>query len=86
MDPHDQIERAGEKRPKRNAREESRLAAAVVLAGLGTAFALLNLGHAKINYVFGTGHPRVIFVIIACLLLGVAIGWIAGRRRLTRKD
>ena len=52
-------DRGGEKRPKRNAREESRLAAAVVLAGLGTAFALLNLGHAKINYVFGTGHPRV---------------------------
>jgi uncharacterized integral membrane protein len=85
MDPHDQIERSGEKKPRRNAREESRLAAAVVLAGLGTAFALLNLGHAKINYVFGTGHPRVIFVIVACLLLGAAIGWIAGRRRV-RKD
>jgi uncharacterized integral membrane protein len=81
----DDIEPTGERQPKRSAREESRLAAAVVLAGLGTAFALLNLGHAKINYVFGTGHPRVIFVIIACLLLGGVIGWIAGRRRV-RKD
>ena len=44
-------------------------------------FALLNLGHAKINYVFGTGHPRIIFVIIACLVLGGVIGWIGGRRR-----
>jgi uncharacterized integral membrane protein len=77
----DELQPAGEKQPKRSAREESRLAAAVVLAGLGTAFALLNLGHAKINYVFGTGHPRVIFVIVACLLLGGVIGWIAGRRR-----
>ena len=81
----DEIEPTGEKQPKRRSREESRLAAAVVLAGLGTAFALLNLGHAKINYVFGTGHPRMLFVIVACLLLGGAIGWIAGRRRLSRK-
>jgi uncharacterized integral membrane protein len=78
---HDQLEPAREKRPRRNRREETRLAAAVVLAGLGTAFALLNLGHAKINYVFGTGHPRMIIVIVACLLLGGVIGWIAGRRR-----
>jgi Flp pilus assembly protein TadB len=82
----DELERSGEKQPKRSGREESRLAAAVVLAGLGTAFGLLNLGHAKINYVFGTGHPRIIFVIVACLLLGAAIGWLAARRRLSRKD
>jgi len=81
MAKHDEVEPTGERKPKRTGREESRLAAAVVLAGLGTAFALLNLGHAKINYVFGSGHPRVIFVIVACLLLGAAIGWIAGRRR-----
>jgi uncharacterized integral membrane protein len=86
MDDPGQIEPTGEKQPKRSSREESRLAAAVVMAGLGTAFALLNLDHAKINYVFGTGHPRTIFVIIACLLLGAAIGWIAGRRQMSRKD
>jgi uncharacterized integral membrane protein len=75
-----------EKQPsKRNAREETRLAVAVVLAGLGTAFALLNLGHAKVNYVFGTGHPRMLFVIVACLLIGGVLGWIAGRRRTGRK-
>jgi uncharacterized integral membrane protein len=85
MDNSGQIEPTGEKQPRRTGREETRLAVAVVLAGLGTAFALLNLGHAKINYVFGTGHPRIIFVIVACLVLGAAIGWIAGRRRLTQK-
>jgi uncharacterized integral membrane protein len=78
MEEHDQ------KPAKRSSREETRLAVAVVLAGLGTAFALLNLDRTKVNYVFGTGHPRLIFVIIACLLLGAAVGWIAGRRRLTR--
>ena len=86
MDKPDQIEPTGAKPPRRSAREESRLAVAVVLAGLGTAFALLNLGHAKINYVFGTGHPRVIFVIVFCVLLGGAIGWLAAHRRYSRKD
>jgi uncharacterized integral membrane protein len=85
MDEHDQLQPTGEKHPKRNAREETRLAVAVVLAGLGTAFGLLNLGHAKVNYVFGTGHPRMIFVIVACLVVGAAIGWIAARRRV-KKD
>ena len=79
------LEPTGEQKPKRSSREETRLAVAVVLAGLGTAFALLNLGHAKVNYVFGTGHPRMIFVIVACLLIGAVIGRLAGRRRLTRK-
>ena len=81
-----ELQPAPETKPsKRNAREETRLAVAVVLAGLGTAFALLNLNHAKINYVFGTGHPRMLFVIVACLLIGGVIGWIAGRRRPGRK-
>lgn len=80
-----QIEPTGEQRPKRSAREETRLAVAVVLAGLGTAFALLNLGHAKVNYVFGTGHPRMIFVIVACLVIGGVIGWLTARRRAGHK-
>jgi len=85
MSDHDELERTGEKHPKRSGREETRLALAVVLAGLASAFAVLNLGKTKVNYVFGTGHPRLIFILIACIAIGVAIGWIAGRRRLTRK-
>jgi len=82
----DELQPAPEKQPaKRSGREETRLAVAVVLAGLGTAFALLNLNHAKVNYIFGTGHPRMLFVIVFCLLLGGTIGWIAGRRRSGRK-
>jgi uncharacterized integral membrane protein len=80
------IEPTKEKQPKRTSREETRLAAAVVLVGLVTAFAVLNRDKTKVNYVFGTGHPRQIFIIIFCIAVGVAIGWFAGRRRLTRKD
>ena len=84
MSDHDDLERSGEKHPKRNAREETRLAVAVVLTGIVSAFAVLNLGKTKVNYVFGTGHPRLFFVIVACIAIGVAIGWSAGKRRAGR--
>ena len=66
------IEKAGEVIPavvdvvltKRTGKEETRLAVAVVLGGLLTAFALLNLERVRVHYVFGTGHPRLIFVIV----------------------
>jgi uncharacterized integral membrane protein len=81
----DELEPSKEKRPKRTGREESRLAVVVVLTILATVFAVQNLDKTEIDYVFGTGHPRLFFVIVACIALGVAIGWFAGRRRLTRK-
>jgi uncharacterized integral membrane protein len=80
-----ELEPGKEKKPKRSSREETRLAVAVVLVGLATAFAVLNRDKTKINFVFGTGHPRQIFIILFCIAIGVAIGWFGGRRRLTRK-
>ena len=81
----DELQPTPEKQPaKRSAREETRLAVAVVLAGLGTAFALLNLNHAKVNYIFGTGHPRLIFIIVFCIAIGVGIGWFSSKRRAGR--
>jgi len=77
----DELEKAKGKQPKRTSREETRLAVAVVLTGLVSAFAVLNLGKTKVNYVFGTGHPRLLFIVVACLAIGVAIGWMAARRR-----
>jgi uncharacterized integral membrane protein len=70
-----------DQKPKRSGRDESRLAAIVVLAILGTAFALENRGKTKINYVFGSGHPRQIFVIVFCIAIGVGLGWFASKRR-----
>ena len=80
------IDSSHEQKPKRSGRDESRLAAIVVLAVLGTAFALENRGKTKINYVFGSGHPRQIFVIVFCIAIGVGLGWFAGRRRAATKD
>jgi uncharacterized integral membrane protein len=81
----DELEPSKEKHPKRSGREESRLAAVIVLTILATVFAVENLDKTQVDYVFGTGHPRLIFVILACIALGVAIGWFAARRRV-KKD
>jgi uncharacterized integral membrane protein len=77
----DDLERQPEKAPKRSGREESRLAVVIVLTILGTVFAVENLGKTKVNYVFGTGHPRLFFVIVFCIAIGVALGWFASKRR-----
>ena len=73
-----------ERRPKRSGRDESRLAVVIVLTILGTVFAVENLDRTEVNYVFGTGHPRMIFVIVACIAIGVGIGWFANKRRAGR--
>jgi len=75
------IEPGRETKPKRTGREESRLAVVIVLTILGTVFAVENLGKTKVNYVFGTGHPRLFFVIVFCIAIGVALGWFASKRR-----
>jgi len=75
------IEPGRENKPKRTGREESRLAVVIVLTILGTVFAVENLGKTKVNYVFGTGHPRLFFVIVFCIAIGVALGWFASKRR-----
>jgi uncharacterized integral membrane protein len=80
------VEPGKERKPKRSGRDESRLAAIIVLAVLGTAFALENRGATKVNYVFGSGHPRQIFVIVFCIAIGVGLGWFAGRRRSSKND
>ena len=78
------VEHGKEKQPKRSGRGESRLAIVVVLSVLGTAFALENLDRVKINYIFGTGHPRLIFIIVFCIAIGVGIGWFSSKRRAGR--
>jgi uncharacterized integral membrane protein len=78
------LDQGSETTPKRTGRDESRLAVVIVLTILGTVFAVENLDRTEVNYVFGTGHPRMIFVIVACIGLGVALGWFASKRRAGR--
>jgi uncharacterized integral membrane protein len=62
-------------------RERARMAAAVVLVGLGAAFALVNLKDVKVNWIVGSARSPLILVIAVCLAVGALIDRIAVSRR-----
>lgn len=67
-------------------KQESRRAPARTIAGgvvvaLAALFAVLNLDEVKVNWIVTTGHAPLIVVIVVALGLGLAAGWLAGRRR-----
>ena len=68
-------------RPRRSQRERLRLTASVALAAVAVLFAALNVDHVRVNWVVTTTDTPLIVVIAACVLVGVAIGWILARRR-----
>ena len=47
-------------------------------------FAVLNLSWVQVNWIFWTSITPLIVVIVVSLVLGMAIGWILGRRRSVR--
>ncbi len=60
--------------------ELARLGLALVAGGLVAAFAVLNTGDVKVNWVFGTFETPLIIVILVCLAAGLAIGLASGWR------
>jgi uncharacterized integral membrane protein len=66
--------------PSRSRRERARTAALIVLAALITAFAVLNLGDVKVNWIVGSGKAPLIIVIAIALLVGVLLSHFAERR------
>ena len=46
-------------------------------------FALLNLQGVSMNWVVGTTHTPLIVVVAVCSLIGLAVGFLIGRRRRT---
>ena len=65
----------------RSTAELTRLGLALVAGGLVAAFAVLNTGDVKVNWVFGTFETPLIIVILVCLGIGLAVGLASGRRR-----
>lgn len=60
---------------------EKRQIAVLVLAGLGIAFAALNLDEVDVNWLLGTWETPLIIVIAVSMLSGAALGFLAARRR-----
>jgi len=58
-----------------------------VVAGLGVAFALVNLDEVEVNWIVGTWDTPLIIVIAISILVGAALGYLAARaqRRETGK-
>ena len=71
---------AGAQPRKRSRRENARLTLAVVLAVLGTLFAVLNLDKVKVHWIVTTGRSPLIVVIVVSFLLGVAVDRIVALR------
>jgi uncharacterized integral membrane protein len=73
--------RAPGRQPERSRRRQARLVAGVVLAGLGVAFAVINLDEVEVNWIVGTWDTPLIIVIAISVLVGAALGYLAARRR-----
>jgi uncharacterized integral membrane protein len=61
-------------------RDRARSAALIVLAIAITAFAVLNLGEVKVNWIVGSGRAPLIIVIAIALLVGILLTHFAERR------
>ena len=69
---------------KRKPGNMARLLAGLILGGIVTAFAVLNLHQVKVDWIFGTWSTPLIIVIAVAFLLGLATGTalhLEGRRR-----
>ena len=78
----------GKKKPRRKPGNAARLLAGLILGGIVTAFALLNLDEVEVNWILGTWSTPLIIVIAVAFLFGAAAGsalHLEGRRRARKK-
>lgn len=69
---------------QRDRKAQAKTIAAALLAALLTLFAVLNGQTVRVHLVFTTAHLPMIAVIAVCALIGIAVGWLIGRRRAAR--
>jgi uncharacterized integral membrane protein len=55
------------------------------LVALGAVFALVNLDEVKVDYIFGTAHIPLFFVIVGCGVLGVLFDRLYSRWQARRR-
>lgn len=60
-------------------RRVAKVVAALVIILLLIIFIVANAKAVPVSFVFGTGHPKLIWVMLACALLGGIAGYLIGR-------
>jgi uncharacterized integral membrane protein len=68
----------------RDRKARARLVAAAILAAVVTLFAVLNSQTVSVHLILTTARLPMIVVIALCAVIGVAVGWMIGRRRAAR--
>jgi uncharacterized integral membrane protein len=79
---------AGPERPSTGRRLNPRAArtlGVVVVAGAVVVLVVQNSQRVTIRFWFITGHVRLIWVIVVCLVVAGAVGFVAGRRGRRRR-
>ncbi len=71
-------------RPRADVTLDRKAGAKMTAAALVTLFAALNGQTVRVHLVFTTTHVPMIVVIAVCAVIGVAVGWLIGRRRAAR--
>ena len=79
MDHDPSVVQQGEKSPAPR-RDRARLVAALILGGVGLAFALVNLSNVKVDWIVGSAHSPLILVVVVSMLIGAGIDRIAVSR------
>ena len=81
------VGREPEKKPSGLPRAQVvRLVATVVLAGIVLSFFIQNSQTVTVKFWFIDRHPPLIFIVIACFLIGGVVGYVAGFRRRGRRE
>lgn len=58
----------------------TRLLALLIVAGVVVALVIQNSQRVTLRFLFITGHVGLIWVLLVCLVIGAAFGFVAGRR------
>ncbi|HEU5003371.1 MAG TPA: LapA family protein [Actinomycetota bacterium] len=59
--------------------------AAAILVILAIIFVIGNLNRVRVNFIITSGHPRMIWLIVGCLLIGGITGFMLGRPARARR-
>jgi uncharacterized integral membrane protein len=65
--------------PSHDTKRGTKAVAAAVLLLVLVVFVLRNSQRVSVDFIVTTGHPRLIFVFLVCIILGGVIGFLLGK-------